>query len=88
MAETLLDEQPALTAQVAGFNCPIARQSLTKDARRGELEQMRSEIGGGRRIVKIFDSDVNRGEGTFIPGSFVDAMINQIVKREFPANLD
>lgn len=59
-------------------------QAMTRDERRRELEQIRSEVGGSRRIAEIFGGDPRPGDWEITPASFVQAMIDQILRREFP----
>lgn len=102
MAETLVGigcaasaevvERLAATARETQFVCetaPRANRALTKDERRQELERLRDTIGGGRRIAEIFDKDLCHDDKvTLIPASFVQAMINQILRREFPGEAE
>jgi hypothetical protein len=57
---------------------------MTKDERRQELERIRDAPGGAKLIVAIFDDDLNLQERSFIPSSFVQAMIELILRHEYP----
>lgn len=60
-----------------------------REARRKELEALRLGPGGGQRIAVIFDKHLMRDDKeTLVPASFVQAMINQILGREFPGEVN
>ena len=57
---------------------------MTKDERRQELERIRDSPGGPALIAAIFKACINPKDRTFVPASFVQAMIEQILGHEFP----
>jgi hypothetical protein len=57
---------------------------LPKNKRRKELEQIRDAPNGERKITAIFDEDLGSKPPKIMAGSFVQAMIEHILAREFP----
>lgn len=57
---------------------------MTEDERRQELDRIGNSAGGGRLIAAIFENSVKPNDRSFIPGSFLQAMIDQILSHEFP----
>ena len=56
---------------------------MTLDERREELERIHNALGGGSRIAAIYNSGQPSRKGILSHGSFVQAMIDHILKREF-----
>jgi hypothetical protein len=52
--------------------------------RRTELEQLRDTPGGATKIAAIFDEDLGQNPPSALTGSFIQAMIEHILAREFP----
>ena len=57
---------------------------MTIDERREQLAQIRSLHGGSQRIAAIYNSGQKDDDELLTPASFVQAMIDCIVRREFP----
>lgn len=56
---------------------------MIKDERRQDLERIGNSSGGGRRIAVIFEDCIKPNDRSFIPSSFLQAMIDQILSHEF-----
>ena len=61
---------------------------MTLDERREELERIRNAPGGGHRIFVIYSAGPQLDDGILTPASFVEAMIDKILQREFPDGCD
>ena len=56
---------------------------MKKDERREKLERIRSARGGGQRVAEIYNSGQRDDDGILTPASFVQAMVECILKREY-----
>jgi hypothetical protein len=58
--------------------------AMTKDERRAQLEEIADAPDGARQIAAIFDHEAQLPEGVALPSPFIRAMIETILREEFP----
>jgi hypothetical protein len=62
-------------------------ETMPKTKRRSELESLRTTPEGVRRLAAMFDMDLNLVSGGLLPDVLVDALIEHLLRQEYPDEL-